>query len=260
MEKTKTYKEEFRKEGVVFPISLLSKEEVSKYQQEFSLMENAFDGQLPYAGNTHHALDWAYELVKDVRILEYVTDVLGEDICVVGSLILTKYPKSTSYVSWHQDGMNSGWDQNNSLTVWLAFSDSNSENGCMQVIPKSHQNLLQDHVYFTDDKNMIRKGHKIAAKVKDEDALNLELRAGEFSMHHNSIIHGSQANTSETKRMGFIIRYVNTNFVNAGTSVVYAHGNERNKQVKVIEKPNTFELKNDARAFKEYLTDNIVIK
>jgi len=260
MEITKTYKEEFKERGVVFPIQLFSQEEALKYENEFSLMEEAFGGQLPYAGNTHYALDWAYDLTTHPRILEYVTSILGEDICVVGSLMLTKYPQSTSYVSWHQDGMNSGWDQNNSLTVWLAFTESNAENGCMQVIPKSHKNLLQDHVYFTDDENMIRKGHKIAAEVNEDDALNLELKPGEFSMHHNSIIHGSKANTSAKKRIGFIIRYVSTDFVNSGTSVVYAHGEGRNENVVVVKKPQLFEAKNDPKTFKPFLTDNIIIK
>jgi ectoine hydroxylase-related dioxygenase (phytanoyl-CoA dioxygenase family) len=260
MEKTKTYQQEFKEEGVVYPIQLFSHEETFRYQQEFSLMENAFGGKLPYAGNTHYALDWAYDLTTNPQLLKYVTSILGEDICVVGSLMLTKYPKSTSYVSWHQDGMNSGWDQNNSLTVWLAFTESNIENGCMQVIPKSHKNLLQDHVYFTDDENMIRKGHKIAAEVNEEDALNLELRPGEFSMHHNSIIHGSRANTSHKKRIGFIIRYVSTEFVNSGTSVVYAHGRRKNEHVVALNKPDVFERKYDPEIYKTYLTNNIVIK
>lgn len=260
MKKTYTYKETFQENGVIFPIPVLSEQELLNYQKEFALMERAFGGKLPYAGNTHQALEWSYDLAKDSRILEHVTAVLGDDVCVVGSLMLTKYPTSTTYVSWHQDGMNSGWDQNNSLTVWLALTESNIDNGCMQVIPKSHKNLLQDHVYFTDDENMIRKGHKIAIEVDEDEALNLELQPGEFSMHHNSIIHGSKANSSHQKRIGFIIRYVNTKYVNAGTSVVYAHGDARNEHAVMVEKPEAFQSKDDPQKYKEFLTNNIVIK
>lgn len=260
MEKTKTYQEEFQEKGVVFPIAVLSKEEIAAYQKEFEYMENAFEGRLPYAGNTHMGLDWAYDLAKDPRILQYVRAVLGDDICVVGSLMLTKYPQTTNYVSWHQDGMNSGWDQNHSLTVWLALSESSAENGCMQVIPKSHQNLLQDHVFFTDDENLIRKGHKIAVEVDEDKVLNLELQPGEFSMHHNSIIHGSQANSSDKKRIGFIIRYVNTAYVNAGTSVIYAHGEARNKDAVIVQRPKKFSSKDNPKKFKDFLTENIVLK
>ncbi len=250
----------FRTEGVMFPIPIFSKKEVLSHKAEFELMEKAFNGKLPYAGNLHFSLLWAYELSTHPKILDFITPILGDDISVVGTLMLTKYPKTDNYVSWHQDGMNSKWDQNNSLTAWLALTNSNAGNGCMQVIPKSHENLLQEHVYFTDQKNMIRKGHRIATNVNEEEALDLELRSGEMSIHHNSIIHGSKPNASLQKRIGFIIRYINTKYVNPGTSVIYAKGNTKYDHLNKIDKPDAFGLKHSPEAYKDFLTQNIVIK
>ena len=38
----------------------------------------------------------------------------------------------------------------------------------------------------------------------------LELRAGEMSLHHVRLIHGSDPNPSDTRRIGFAIRYIPT--------------------------------------------------
>ena len=260
MDPKNTHCTTFKEEGIIFPIPIFSKENVLNFKREFAFMENAFDGKLPYAGNLHFSLPWAYNLAKHPKILSIVSPILGDDICVVGTLMLTKYPKTENYISWHQDGLNSKWDQNNSLTVWLALTNSSKENGCMQVIPGSHKNLLQEHTYFSDDKNMIRKGHKITANVNEEDGLNLELQSGEISIHHNSIIHGSKCNSSENKRIGFIIRYVNTKYVNSGTSVIYAKGNAESDDLNKINKPQNVDSKHNPKLYKTFLTKNIVIR
>jgi len=40
----------------------------------------------------------------------------------------------------------------------------------------------------------------------------VELKAGEFSLHHSNIIHGSSPNRSNTRRIGFVVRFVTPEF------------------------------------------------
>jgi ectoine hydroxylase-related dioxygenase (phytanoyl-CoA dioxygenase family) len=40
--------------------------------------------------------------------------------------------------------------------------------------------------------------------------VNIELQPGEFSLHHVRIVHGSDPNPSDQRRIGFAIRYVPT--------------------------------------------------
>jgi len=59
--------------------------------------------------------------------------------------------------------------------------------------------------------------------VKDSDAIDVVLRPGEMSLHHTNIVHGSNRNTSDGPRIGFIVRFV-TNRTTSNRLVVHARG------------------------------------
>ncbi len=46
--------------------------------------------------------------------------------------------------------------------------------------------------------------------VDEREAAMLELAAGEMSLHHVRLIHGSDPNPSDDRRIGFAIRYIPT--------------------------------------------------
>jgi non-heme Fe2+,alpha-ketoglutarate-dependent halogenase len=250
----------YQQNGVVLPKRILSEEEIAPIQKEFSSMEGAFGGKLPYTVNLHSNLRWAYDLTLHPKILDYITPFLGDEIGVIGSMILAKYPKTDSYVSWHQDGVNSNWDPEHSISIWLALSESNAQNGCMQVIPKTHLNSKQEHVFYTDENNMHYKSHGIALEVDESKALNLELQPGEISIHHNNIIHGSKPNTSDTKRIGLVIRYIKPKYVDPDKSIIYARGKTRYNHINAIQRPNAFLAKSNRAAYREFLKQTVVPK
>ena len=47
-------------------------------------------------------------------------------------------------------------------------------------------------------------------QIDEADAADLELKAGDISIHHPNIIHGSNSNTSDTWRVGLTLRYIPT--------------------------------------------------
>ena len=130
----------------------------------------------------------------------------------------------------------------------------------MRVIPGSHKNSKYDHIYYADDDNMIRNSHKISLTIDESKAIDLELQSGEMSIHHDNIIHGSDANNSNTKRMGFAIRYINPNFSDPNRKILYARGLGNNQDEKIIERLEDFQHKYNAPLYKEFLEKNIVLK
>jgi hypothetical protein len=46
--------------------------------------------------------------------------------------------------------------------------------------------------------------------VDEPKAVDVVLRAGDLSVHHPNVIHGSNANTSPRRRCGLTIRYIPT--------------------------------------------------
>ena len=49
-----------------------------------------------------------------------------------------KESKSSTFVSWHQDGNYWGLSSNEVTTAWLALTPSTVLNGCVKMIPGSH--------------------------------------------------------------------------------------------------------------------------
>ena len=64
-------------------------------------------------------------------------------------------------------------------------------------------------------------------QIDDSDAIDIELEAGDISIHNPFIIHGSNANLSDQWRMGLTLRYIPTSaYVNReGWECILSRGN-----------------------------------
>jgi non-heme Fe2+,alpha-ketoglutarate-dependent halogenase len=155
----------------------------------------------------HQYFRWSYELATHPRILDAVESVLGPDLLVWGTLLLSKPPGSRVSVPWHQDLAYSGFlGQSPAVSAWVALTEVTPENGCLRVIPGSHGTLLP----FTDKQDaddMLKRGQRVLADIDEKQCVNITLRPGEASLHETSLVHGSTANRSTVPRTGFIIRF-----------------------------------------------------
>jgi phytanoyl-CoA hydroxylase len=148
-------------------------------------------------------------LVGDERLLEVVEEFIGPNIALFASHYIAKQPRDGQAVLWHQDGSYWPLEPMEVITLWLAVDDSTPENGCMRVIPGSHTMDLQQVQKRTDVANVLGSGMD-AALVDETQAVDVVLQAGDVSIHHPNIIHGSNANNSPRWRRGLTIRYIPT--------------------------------------------------
>jgi ectoine hydroxylase-related dioxygenase (phytanoyl-CoA dioxygenase family) len=93
----------------------------------------------------------------------------------------------------------------------------------MRVIPGSHREK-QEHVQRYRPRNMLSRGQEIAVEVDESAAIDVELRAGEMSLHHIDIVHGSGPNRSSSWRTGFIVRYATSAMIDSPCPVTIARG------------------------------------
>lgn len=202
--------EQYDRNGIVFPIRVFSAEDVRFFRGALeSVIGNCGEGSLKRIDNLHLFFDWAYRLVSNDDLLNAVEDVLGGDILIDGTLVFYKPPHDASYASWHQDSVYSGWHLTPSTSAWIALTPSHRANGCVRVIPGSHTQGLLDHDNVLDDPNLLnRRGERVKVVVDDSRALDVVLQPGEMSLHQSNIVHGSNANTSDEARIGFIVRFV----------------------------------------------------
>ena len=109
----------------------------------------------------------------------------------------------------------------------------------MRVIPGSHLQGTLPHQETCRSDNLLKRGEEIQVEVDEADATDVLLKAGEMSLHHNSIIHGSRSNRSDTKRIGFIVRFVTPEY-DLGpqrTPFLRAKGNFDCQHLKFAEQP-----------------------
>ena len=173
------------------------------------------------------------DLARDPEIVELVSGVLGENLLLWGCHVFCK-PVGEGYETpWHQDGHYWPIRPLANCTVWVALEPSTKENGCLRVIPGSHAtHTLHEHLH--EDRTDLTLNQRLAAGSFDEaSAVDIELAAGQMSLHDVYMIHGANANTSQRRRTGVALRYMPTTSVferdlrpaegKTGISVDFAH-------------------------------------
>lgn len=198
--------DQYEREGFVFPVKVFSTDEASFFRGALESLINDL-GPLKRLDNLHLFFDWARRLITHDALLNAIEDVLGGDILVFGTLVFYKPPRDSGYVSWHQDSVYSGLHLTPSTSAWIALTPSHPANGCMRVIPGSHRAGPLDHINVRDGANLLRRGEQVLT-VEESRAVDVVLQPGEMSLHQSAIIHGSNPNTSDEPRVGFIVRFI----------------------------------------------------
>jgi ectoine hydroxylase-related dioxygenase (phytanoyl-CoA dioxygenase family) len=218
--------QDYDRDGVVFPVAVFSAAAGARFLNELeSIADYCGAEYLKRFDNLHLFFDWAYDLVTTESLLDVIEDVLGSDILIYGSLVFYKPPHDSSYVSWHQDSFYSGLHLTPSTSAWIALTPSNQDNGCMRVIPGSHRQGSLAHDNVLDDPNLLnRRGERIRMDVDEAKAVDVVLRPGEMSLHQSTIVHGSNPNTADQPRVGFIVRFITSQMMNPQRPVMRVRG------------------------------------
>jgi non-heme Fe2+,alpha-ketoglutarate-dependent halogenase len=201
----------YRENGYLSPVRVLSTNEAAEIRMRIEAFEDAAG---PLAGKlrqkSHLLFTWLNDLIRHERILDAVEDIIGPDILCWGTSFFIKEPRNPSFVSWHQDSTYWGLEPPDIVTAWIAISDSTLENGAMRVVPGSHTMAQVPHRDTFRAENLLSRGQEVMVDVDAAKADTLVLRAGEMSLHHVRLIHGSDPNPSDQRRIGFAIRYLPT--------------------------------------------------
>jgi non-haem Fe2+, alpha-ketoglutarate-dependent halogenase len=199
----------FNRDGYVMPLRVFDDGEMAEIRRYFDdlLARTLAAGGNSYSISTAHSrYGRVWDLLNDRRIVSYIKDLLGEDVIGWGSHFFCKMPGDGKRVSWHQDASYWPLTPSKAVTAWLAIDDASVENACMRYIPGTHR---LGHLTYTlgedDDSNVL---NQTVVGAEDFGApVNVELRAGEMSLHSDLLLHGSEANQSTRRRCGLTLRY-----------------------------------------------------
>ncbi len=159
---------------------------------------------------THLLFPWLNDLVRETKIVDAIENLYGHNILCWTSNFFIKEAHDPGFVSWHQDSTYWGLSSPDVVTAWIALSPSNKSNGAMAVIPGTHTMEQIPHRDTYSKNNLLTRGQEVAVEVDEDRGVTLELEPGEMSLHHVRIIHGSPPNNSDSRRIGFAIRYIPT--------------------------------------------------
>ena len=204
---------DYRHHGFLFPVPALSSQEAAQCLQNLEAFETRLGSPLPKAemkwrGAAYTFLPWVDALVRDARILDAIEDVIGPDILVYQSTFFIKEPGTPAFTAWHQDATYFGLEPYEHVTAWIALSDASREAGCMDVVSSHGAPKQRRHAAARLEHSLNGAGQVIVEPLDESAAVAMELKAGEFSLHHTLCPHRSAPNRAGHRRVGLGISYV----------------------------------------------------
>lgn len=136
-------------------------------------------------------------ILKQSKVTEVLTDLLGPNTFLNTSKLNTKAPGGGAAVEWHQDWAFYPATNDSLLAFGLMLRDVTPDNGPLLVIPGSHKGPVLSH----------HASGVFCGAVNPEDpqferdkAVTLTGRAGDMTVHHVRTLHGSAPNVSDRAR------------------------------------------------------------
>ena len=204
---TKEQIEQYHDEGFISPLRVISEADALSIKTQLEEVEAQYPEEINAESRNNLHLSFAFldALAHNTTLVDAMEDLIGPDIALWASVMFIKEPSSKQYVSWHQDATYMGLDSVDFPTPWIALSPSNIETGCMTMISGSHKSEIRKHEDTYAENNILTRG-QVIPNVDENKAVDLILRPGEMSIHHGAIIHGSQPNNSDQRRIGFSLQ------------------------------------------------------
>jgi non-haem Fe2+, alpha-ketoglutarate-dependent halogenase len=197
----------FLEQGIAYPIRVLTAAQADAYRQQCDRLEAEMGGKprTVEVRQMHLHFAWAYRLATEVRVLDAVEDLLGENLVIWATELFTKHAGDRAVsIGWHRDGPYMGLNPERTVTAWIALSPSNLENGCMRFAREEDRKRHPD--WTPRDSHTSGKGSH-ARNPPDAETSPVVLEPGEMSLHDVFVLHGSDPNQGGAKRVGFAVRF-----------------------------------------------------
>lgn len=144
----------------------------------------------------HKASEACRDALYEPRIVDAMTSVIGPNVKAMQSMLFIKSEGKPGQ-PWHQDEMFIP-SRDRSLTAsWIALDDATVENGCLWVIPGSHQRGVIYPEREQDDPQFDCSLEVYDFPYTDDDAVPVEIPAGTAVIFNGYLLHRSLQNSGE---------------------------------------------------------------
>ncbi|HEX7844928.1 MAG TPA: phytanoyl-CoA dioxygenase family protein [Chitinophagaceae bacterium] len=205
----------YERDGYVVIKSMYSKKEVDillDTARNDNYIKQSTYGRKDKEGNTTKLALW-YALNKDVyslfarseRMVEGVELLLGGTPAHFHTKLMQKEPLVGGAWEWHQDygyWYHDGFLFPDMISVMIALTPANKENGCLQVLKGSHRMGRIEHGMTGDQKGADLE--KVNEAVDRLELVYVELEPGDTLFFHCNLLHRSDKNNSTVARWSMI--------------------------------------------------------
>lgn len=195
--------EQYRVEGFVAGIPVFSTAECQRFRETAERFQAGHPADRDWAFDIKCNLlfDWVYENATHPRLLDAVAGLLGNDLLLTDSVFRIKEPGSGTHYGWHQDSARILVEPAPAI-VYVAISDATVENGCLAVIPRTHDGVRPFDL--VENPGQARRRVARLREIDPSRAVYMELRAGEVAVFSANVVHGSAPNRSTAARFAIL--------------------------------------------------------
>ena len=210
--------EAYRRDGFVLVRGMLDGEEIGllgRAAREDRVLDQHSFGRADGEGGTvrlslwNHPTDTIYGMVaRSESIVGSAEKILEGEVYHYHSKMIMKDPRVGGAWTWHQDY--GYWYQNGVLfplltSAYIAIDPSTRENGCLQVIKRSHELGRIEHVLTGEQAGA--DNDRVQEILKKLDLVHVEMDPGDALFFHANLLHRSDQNRSDNLRWSMICCY-----------------------------------------------------
>ncbi len=208
----------YREQGFVHVPGVLDADEVARYAEAAAQLLDShmeiWDGvngvEVNYVAQAWRKSDTIRELALHPAIGSIALQLADGPMRLYTSEVLAKEPHKAAPTLVHDDETGLPLSSlSRALTAWVALSDVPVERGCLSYVPRSHlrpPEHRQEHMTSFEEFADITD---IWPEFPWQPRVTVPLRAGDVAFHHCRTVHLAGSNTSDARRMGHGIVYVN---------------------------------------------------
>jgi phytanoyl-CoA hydroxylase len=202
----------YRKNGYLVVPDVFSKADIENFRRETAGLcrndDNGINGIAPAGPGMsdekamrrvlcihfpHKLSDYFRGIIGHEKLVQILTHLIGPNVkCMQSMLFVKAYGKPGQ--AWHQDEDFIPTRDRSLAGAWIAIDDATVENGCLWVLPGSHQRgvLWPQKFHFDDRFDCTHESFDFP--WEDSSAVPVEVKAGSIVFFNGYLLHRSLSN------------------------------------------------------------------
>jgi ectoine hydroxylase-related dioxygenase (phytanoyl-CoA dioxygenase family) len=193
----------FHDNGYIGPFAAVSSEEMAVIREHID--SNVLTRQGPSRSimqSRHMDSKVVFDLASHPTIIDRMSSLYGPDLILWATNFFNKEAGGCE-IPWHQDLNYWPLEPLLNISAWIAIDDVKIDNSCVQILPGSHKKIVP-HI---PSREGMAFGEEADERYFDKSNLiNMELNPGEFFLFNEKLLHHSEPNRSQRRRMGMSVR------------------------------------------------------